>query len=462
MAPSTRIITPRSRSVRRRRFFSHWRAIIVSILAVTVYIATGRPLYLLIGLITAVFVASQIFWLRRVIDLGERLVPGRLGRSRIAIGVVLAYLFLIAYSFPNTIGQGHTFRVGFERKPNILAAAAFWWWFVGSISGFLLVIAFGAVDYFGRAAVWVYRHVTPQMHPPLAGISHVAPPSGRRQFVRQAALLVSASPFIASGYGLLYGREDLEVVRQRVRLARLPKTLHGFRIAQLSDIHMGPFAAAAYIRHCVAITNDLQPDLVVLTGDFIAWDIAYIEEVVRTLGGLRAPHGVFGCLGNHESESNSEDLIAALFAREGVHILRQARVPIQRGDDVLNLIGIEDVRGETEMERRRDLHRRLKRELVMPGVVNVLLAHEPVHFIVNRANELGIDLVLAGHTHGGQLALESIRRGLNLAHLLYRYTGGWYEQDGTRLYVNRGIGTTGSPIRFGARPEITIFELTAP
>jgi predicted MPP superfamily phosphohydrolase len=78
---------------------------------------------------------------------------------------------------------------------------------------------------------------------------------------------------------------------------------------------------------------------------------------------------------------------------------------------------------------------------------------------LDRASELGIDLMLAGHIHGGQLALESIHHGLNLGHLLYRYTSGWYEKNGTRLYVNRGIGTTGFPIRFGARPEITIFEL---
>src|SRR3989442_15094091 len=78
----------------------------------------------------------------------------------------------------------------------------------------------------------------------------------------------------------------------------------------------------------------------------------------------------------------------------------------------------------------------------------------------NRAAELGIDLMLAGHTHGGQLALETVHRGFNLSRLLYRYTGGWYENRGTKLYVNRGIGTTGFPIRLGARPEITVLELT--
>ncbi len=463
MAAAPSLSNPQLESSRsRRRVFPRWRSMVaLLILAVTAYIATTHPLYLLLELISVAFLASQIFWLRRAIDLGEHLIPRRFRRSRIVVLVGLGYLFLVAYSFPTTIAQGHTFRLGFERMPNILADAAFWWWFVGSMSGFVLVIAFAAVDYLGRAAVWVYRQVSPHVDPPVAAISCAAPPSSRRQFLRQATVLVSATPFVAAGYGLLYGREDVEVVRQSVRLAGLPKAFHGFRIAQLADIHMGPFAADAYIRRCVVITNDLQPDLVVLTGDFIAWDIAYVRDVVRTLGGLRAPHGVFGCLGNHESESNTEEMIAPLFAAEGIHILRQERAPVQRGDDVLNLIGIEDVRGQTDAEWMGDLSRRLKRELVMPNTVNILLAHEPASPIFDRANELGIDLMLAGHTHGGQLALESIHRGLNIGHLVYRYTSGWYEKNGTRLYVNRGIGTTGFPIRLGARPEITIFELAA-
>ena len=416
--------------------------------------------YVLLLVIGLVFLASQIFWLRRAIDVGERLIRRGSRRSRIAALVGLAYLFVVAYSFPTTIAQGHTFRLGFERLPNIVVDAAFWWWFVGSMSGFLLVIAFAAVGYVARAAVWVHRRIHQDIHGPVAAVSDAAPSSGRRDFLRKTAVLVGATPFVAAGYGLLYGREDVEVVRQRVRLARLPTAFDGFRIAQLSDVHMGPFANASYIRRCVAITNELQPDLVVLTGDFIAWDIGYVGEAVRTLGGLRAPHGVFCCLGNHESESNTEEMIAPLFAAKGIHILREERAPVQRGDGALNLIGIDDVRGETMTEWIGDLERRLKRELVMPGGVNILLAHEPASPIFDRAAELGIELMLSGHTHGGQLALESVHRGLNLGHLVYRYTSGWYEKNGTRLYVNRGIGTTGFPIRFGARPEITIFELT--
>jgi hypothetical protein len=101
----------------------------------------------------------------------------------------------------------------------------------------------------------------------------------------------------------------------------------------------------------------------------------------------------------------------------------------------------------------------LHQQLVIPGTVNILLSHEPNGFVFDRAADLGIDLILAGHSHGGQLALEFVHRGLNLSHMFYRYTSGWYEQRSTKLYVNRGIGTTGFPIRLGARPEITVLEL---
>jgi predicted MPP superfamily phosphohydrolase len=449
-----------------RRVVAYWRAIVVLLifaLAATIVLQGQFVSFLLVGLaLLLIFIASQIFWIGRVVDLGERLLRPIVCRRRVAIGVVLAYLFVIADSFPTTIAQGHTFRMGFYRLPIIVTEGVFWWWFVGSMLAFLLVMAFGLVDRVVRAAAWTYGkvHHAPQQF--VSGNSETAASSpSRRQFLQQTAVLLSAAPFVAAGYGLLYGRQDVEVVRQRVRLARLPKTFDGFSIAQLSDIHMGPFSTAGYIRRCVAITNGLKPDLIVLTGDYIAWDPGAEREVVRALAGLRAPQGVFGCLGNHEEESNTEDYVASLFAEQGIHILRQQRAPIQLASETLNLIGIDDPRGETEAEGMRDIYRRLHKGLVMPGTVNILLAHEPSRFVFDHAAELGIDLMLAGHTHGGQLALEAVHRGFNISHLLYRYTSGWYENRGAKLYVNRGIGTTGFPIRLGARPEITLFELAS-
>ncbi len=468
MAGSASVAKPASGSARAyRRVIAHWRVIVLGLILARAAFYVIHPdefgLFfdlLSLGLLV-IFIAGQIFWIKRIIDVVGRFLTSHMGRTRLTVVAVLIYLFVYAYGYPGIQSTNdHIFRTGYYRPLTVVTEALFWWWFVGSMLAFFLVLVFGAGDYAARAITWTYTKIRDTTRQPASvEISTPASPS-RRRFLQQSAILVSATPFVAAGYGLLYERQDVEVVRQCVRLAHLPKGFDGFRIAQLSDIHMGPFTTADYIQRCVAITNGLKPDLIVLTGDYIAWDPSLEREVVRALAGLRAPQGVFGCLGNHEEESSTEDYVASLFAEQGIHILRQQRAPIQLASETVNLMGIDDPRGETEAEAMRDLYRRLHKGLVMPGTVNILLAHEPSVFVFDRAAELGIDLMLAGHTHGGQLALEAVHRGFNISHLLYRYTSGWYENRGAKLYVNRGIGTTGFPIRLGARPEITVFELS--
>jgi len=451
-----------------RRVVAHWRAILLLLLfagAVSLVIHSESIFFPLVGFaLLLIFIASQIFWVGRIVDLGQRLLPGKLGRVRLTIIADLVYLFVIAYSFPNTIGQGHTFRMAYYRLPNIVIEAVFWWWFVGSMLAFAFIIAFAMADRATRASAWAYRKARQGMQRRVgaADSAFADPPSrGRRRFLEQTAVLVSATPFVAVGYGLLYGRHDIEITRLRIRLGRLPRAFEAFRIAQLSDMHISPFTTADHIRRCVAITNGLKPDLVALTGDYIAWDPGTEGEVVRALAGLRAPFGVFGCLGNHEEEGGIEESITRLFTAQGIRILRQERAAIQLGGEMLNLIGIDEPHGRSAAEWRRDRERRLQqlKGLTMPDTVNILLSHSPYPRIFDRAAELGIDLTLAGHTHGGQLSLDFLSQGLNLSRLIYRYNSGWYAKDGAQLYVNRGIGTTGIPLRLGARPEITVLEL---
>jgi len=267
---------------------------------------------------------------------------------------------------------------------------------------------------------------------------------------------LSAAPFVAGVYGLFYGRLNLETTHQRIRLRRLPKTFEGFRIVQLSDLHISPFMTAEEIRRYVTIANQLEGELVVLTGDFVTWDAAAEGAVVQELSALKAPFGVFGCLGNHEIYTETQDSITRLFAAKGIHILRQARVPVQMGGEALNLIGV-DFQGRHGPPLPPRAYLRGVEHLMMADTANILLSHNPNSF--DRAAELGIDLTLAGHTHGGQLSLEFVHRGLALGGGDYPYFTGWYEKADSQLYVNRGIGTIGFPIRVGAPPEITVFEL---
>jgi predicted MPP superfamily phosphohydrolase len=400
-------------------------------------------------------IASQLFWIRRVLDIGERFIPGKPRRTWLAIVATVVYVFFFfAYRFAPLgilLTTGQMIHTADPRLRRVLIDGAFSVWLVGSGLGFGLVMVFWSVDRGARGAIWVYRY----MRGAAAGHATAPEPDAiallspaRRHLLRQMAIAVSATPFVAAAYGLLYSRLDVEVTHRRIALARLPKAFEGFRIAQLSDFHISPFMSADEIRRCVTTANQLKTDLVVLTGDYLCWDPAAQGEVVRALAGLRAPYGVFGCLGNHEVITQTEESITRLFAAQGIRILRQDRAPIQFDGETLNLIGVDDSQPDLKGIER----------LVMPDAVNILLVHN-IGADFDRAGELGIDLTLMGHTHGGQLSLEFLRRGLSFARLETPYVSGWYEKSRGRLYVNRGIGTTLVPIRLGARPEITVFEL---
>jgi predicted MPP superfamily phosphohydrolase len=407
-------------------------------------------------------IASQLFWLRRLISLGERFIPGKWGRAGLKAIVGAPCLFFFAYLL-TPLHRPHSSTVLTLR--NVLLDAPFWWWFVGSLVGSALVMIYRTVVWSGRASAWLYLRVSQvaassiALPTPCALASGPASP-GRRRFLEQSATGVIAVPFVAAGYGLLYERLDIEVTRQRVKLVHLPKAFEGFRIVQLSDFHISPFMTGDQIRRCVTVANGLKPDLVALTGDFISDDPRAQGEVVEALSTLRAPFGVFGCLGNHEYYTKTEESITRLLAAKGIRILRQERASIQSHGDAINLIGVDyqQKRFGTDHDGHLvDEYLEGSEKLVTPGTVNVLLDHNPNAF--DRAAELGIDLVLAGHTHGGQVSLDFLHRGLSLAYTETSYVSGWYSKAGSQLYVSRGIGTTGPPIRFGARPEVTVFEL---
>ena len=424
----------------------------------------GRAIDLISFGLLVVLIASQFFWIRRAVDVGERFLPGK--PRRVWLGAIAGAICLALFAYNletwNRKSWNSTHVSTALTLRSFLLEAPIWWWFVGSFAGFFLVLAFRMLDRAASAALWLYRKARSAMRDRAAlrteGFAALPPSPSRRQFLERAAVLVSATPFVAAGYGLLRERLDVELTRQRIILPRLPKAFDGFRIAQLSDFHISPFMTSDQIRRFVRITNDLKPDLIALTGDFLTWDARAQREVVAAVAPLRAPYGVFGCLGNHEVYTRTQDSITGLLDAVGIRILRHETASIQSQGENLNLIGV-DFQGchECPTFPPQDYLRGVE-PLVSPDRVNILLSHNPESF--DRAAQLGIDLSLAGHTHGGQLALEFIHRGLNLSRLSYHYTSGWYGKPGAQLYVNRGIGTIGFPIRFGAPPEITVIELT--
>jgi hypothetical protein len=396
------------------------------------------------------FFVSQVFWMVVIAKIGPKLIHNKtLRRSIAGIGLTV-YIFLLAYNFlmaRNEAATSLTLSIA-------LLEAPVRWWAIGSVGGFILAFPFVLINFLWDGIQWLRQQGSPQAHPePSISLA-------RRKFLSNTALAAGAVPLAAAGYGFLFGRIEFEKSFVRMKLPRLPREFHGFRIAQLSDFHIGPFMTSSDIRHVVEMTTALKPDLIVLTGDFITWDPDTQEAAVESVSGLKAPLGIYGCLGNHEMITGTEASITALFARNNVKILRQERAPIQVGKECLNMIGVDyEYRKHHAPYGRHLVQQYLEsvKPLMVPDQVNILLSHNPNTF--DRAAELGVDLSLSGHTHGGQIALNFISPDLSLARLMTLYVKGHFQKPGGQLYVNRGIGTIGIPIRFDAPPEITMFEL---
>jgi len=394
----------------------------------------------ILGIAMAVFVASQIYWYVRARALLNRVAKTRRARMLLTAAGLAGYLAVVLLNFGVFGRRSSPTRMTWY---DALVSAPFEWWVVSSLVASLLAIL-----------MWPVRRA--------ARSTGALGSPGRRQFLERTAGAVVAAPFLAGAYGLLYGRLNLQIAEQRIRLARLPQAFAGFRIAQHSDIHIGPFMPEDEIRKYVRITNDLKPDLIALTGDFVTWDPSTQRAVVNALTALRAPFGIFGCLGNHEAWSHTEDSITRMFQQVGIRILRQERVPITTRAQSFNLIGVDfETRRPMVSGSEKFVQRYLDGvdSLVAPDTVNILMSHNPNTF--DRAAELGIDLSLAGHTHGGQVALEFISPELAPSRLVTPYVAGWFQKPGGQLYVNRGIGTIGVPMRIGAPPEITVYELVS-
>jgi predicted MPP superfamily phosphohydrolase len=391
---------------------------------------------------------SQVFWALRGYRFAVAHIPSR-GHRTVLCGVILtAYILLYEFTFGVWREDGTPIHLTVHAA---LLAAPFLWWMASSFVAFLVVILIAIPQALVSGVRWTLARLR------ASGTDIQSPP--RRKFLERSAAAAVAAPFVAGTYGLLYGRLNLETTAQTILLPRLPRAFEGFRICQLSDIHIGPFMPAEEIRKYVAIANAQKAEIVVLTGDFVTFDPDTQQAVVEALSGLRAPFGVYGCLGNHDAWARVEDSITELFRQTGVRILRAANASIATHGESLNLIGV-----DFQSPRRfgpsppvRDLLGNIV-DLIDRDRVNILLSHNPDTF--DRAAELGVDLSLAGHTHGGQFALEFISPEIAPSRLVTPYVAGWFRKPGGQLYVNRGIGTIFIPIRVGAPPEITVYRLS--
>jgi len=253
---------------------------------------------------------------------------------------------------------------------------------------------------------------------------------------------------LLSVWAIWIERRFVRIRRIDVAIASLPPEFDGYRIAQLSDLHVGSFDPKSRALEWVALSNALEPDLVAVTGDLVTSGRGFYRDVAEALGELRGKDGVFVSMGNHDLWDNDE--LTRLVAERGPTVLRDSSRVVRRGDALLNVAGI-----DAHLRTAAGVSETLKR--CVPSAPIILLAHYPSLF--DAAAAAGADLILTGHTHGGQLGVPFLGQRLNLARLTGQRSRGLVYSGKTAMYVNAGLGTTGPPMRLAVPPEIALITL---
>jgi uncharacterized protein len=421
-----------------------------------------------LGLLTVLFL-SQRFWYRALWR-----VTSNWGRVWLRMGVRLLYLACLVGTIL-TICDGLRQDNGRILPPHSGFTSFVGLWFASALAGYLCIKLVHAIEWvwhrLHKPALDVLRKL-PARH---AALEDFVPDPSRRTFFRTASVVAGAAPFLGVMYGYAAERLRYEVHRVEIPLTNLPPALDGMKIVQISDIHLSSYMTRESVRRAVDMANDVGADLAVVTGDLITGVHDSVYDCVDEVRRLYAPLGVYGCNGNHEIYARAEDLAARLYAHAGMRMLRRENAIIQYKGGQLNLIGVDYQRERMPSGRKMQMLANVE-PLIRRDIPNILLSHNPNSF--NRAAELGIELSLAGHTHGGQVQVEILDVSLSPARFITDYVAGLYHRpllmpDQPKrmgetiklmpnapkglaaLYVNRGLGTVGAPVRLGAPPEIT-------
>jgi len=427
---------------------------------------------------------SQRFWYRALWR-----VTSHWGRVSLRVGARIVYVTLLLWvivTMALVLNLGHG---GFARQNSLITALTELWFF----SALLAYFAVRTVHGVERVWRWLQNATAKKIVGPQSAAQSTPAPAetvadpGRRYFFRAATAAAGAAPFLGAMYGFAAERLNYQVRRVEIPLPNLPSALDGMQIVQISDIHLSSYMSRTQVRRAVDMANELGADLAVVTGDLITGSGDSIADCIDEIRHLHAPLGIWGCNGNHEIYARAEDEAAYLYAQAGMKLLRQENAQITFKGAPFNLIGVDYQRERTPRGQRQQTLARLQ-PLVRRDMINILLSHNPNTF--NRAAELGVELSLAGHTHGGQIQVEILDHRLSPARFITDYIAGLYQRplfapapneraasnaSPTRasspslfalssppmahIYVNRGLGTVGAPVRLGVPPEISLIVL---
>ena len=280
--------------------------------------------------------------------------------------------------------------------------------------------------------------------------------AGRREAVRRSFAIIAGSAAVGATYEL-YRSSSFEQPVISLQIPNLPESFHGYSIGFISDVHSGIFMSGERMRSYAESVNALGTDIIVVTGDFVNLHLDEVYPLREAFSVLHATDGVYGVLGNHDYYTRRVDEVAAEIEKSGISLLRNRSLELRKRGDSLLLAGVDDTGNAVTAGQAFRKVAAERRE----GIPSVLLCHRPYFF--PDAAATGFDLVLSGHTHGGQVVLGEIGRDiLAPARIVSRYVSGLYTEGASQMYINRGLGTVSIPIRFNCPPEITKVVLLRP
>ena len=390
-------------------------------------------------------------------------------RLRSTLPFYLTAMYLMPFALPLYF----SFSRWWEVEPKLARALFFGFWTVYYLPKAILALALLIKDLI-RSITWLFNWFQESLGVDTAqpGVEPAPETSsldltdmkrmGRREFLERMGLTAGAVPYVAVGYSVFKSLYDFKVHHVTVPLQNLPRELDGLTVAQLSDLHAGSFFSDRPMMEAVDLLLAEKPDVITITGDYVNHDDQEMDRIMPALNELKAPLGVYGCLGNHDHYANTSAVIQRL-QNSPVDLLVNEHRCLSIDGVRLNLVGTDNTGFN---QNYADLAGALAGIPEQAENTYILLAHDPTFWDRHvRADFPEIDLMLCGHTHGGQVGFEAGPLRWSLARVAYSRWAGLYNEPRSTgdsdhfLYVNRGLGTVGPPIRFGVRPEITVLTL---
>jgi predicted MPP superfamily phosphohydrolase len=399
-------------------------------------------------LMPAVLMVIQVYLLRRF----WKWSGSRHGIiSRLRVPVLVAFIVFNAGLLVSVIFRLRT--VTFPDWFLYSAVYPFYWWHSATLILGVVLLAAALVKLPFRG-LWAGLKLLPpiktgaatlEAHPTVQRFD-----ASRRVFLRRSVYGLTAATFGGTAYGMIVETQGCEINETTILVPGLPPEFSGYTIGLVTDVHSSMYMQEEDMRRYVRMLNDMDTDMIVVGGDLVNAFPDEINPFADAFSGLRSRDGAYGVLGNHDFFTRDPGRIAEIAGQAGIRMLRDEGVMIRKGDAAIRLLGIDDVGNPQAALRRIDTAL-----AATPGTApTVLMCHRP--YYLHEAASRKIDVVLSGHTHGGQIVLGRFA-GMTItpAALSSPYIWGLYRKDATQMYVSRGIGTVAVPVRLNCPPELT-------